>query len=165
MSANPLSWWRWPGRAGLLAATVAVGAWLAPGSGDAAALPTTDDQLVTTVRQALLEHDLAVFDELVNWDGATKMKRRLVTYQMRYGFGRPIRSIALEPFPATAQATLDQEGRFKTNMPVSQQLRVVFDEPDTASGHPPTALFLVGRQDDAYRIALVVPVKPPGGRD
>lgn len=50
-------------------------------------------------------------------------------------------------------------------MPVSQQLRVVFDEPDTASGHPPTALFLVGRQDDAYRIALVVPVKPPGGRD
>ena len=66
---------------------------------------------------------------------------------------------------ATAQATLDQEGRFKTNMPVSQQLRVVFDEPDTASGHPPTALFLVGRQDDAYRIALVVPVKPPGGRD
>ena len=49
---------------------------------------------------ALEERDLAAFEELVNWDGAGKMKRRVVSYQLRYGFGRPIRSIALEPFPA-----------------------------------------------------------------
>ena len=158
-----LAWWR-SGRAVVLAGTVAAGCWLAAGGAQAAPLPTTDDQLVGTVRQALLDHDLAVFDELVNWDGASTMKRRLVTYQMRYGFGRPIRSIGLEPFPETAQRTLDQEGTFKTNMPVTQQLRIVFDEPDTRYGHPPTALFLIGRQDDAYRIALVVPVKPPGDR-
>jgi len=42
-------------------------------------------------------------------------------------------------------------------MPVTKQLRIVFDEPAIDGlDKPPTAVFLVGRMDDAYRIALVV---------
>jgi hypothetical protein len=131
---------------------------------ETAALPTTDQQLLSTVRTALEQHDLDTFNELVNWDGASKMRRRAVTYQLRYGFGRPIRSITLEPSPADQLHAMESAGRFRANMPVEQQIRVVFDEPDTSFGKPPTALFLVGKEEDGYRIALVVPTAPPGSR-
>jgi hypothetical protein len=48
-------------------------------------------------------------------------------------------------------------------MPVSQQVRVVFDEPANVYGKPPTIVFLIGRAGEAYRIALVVPTERPGG--
>lgn len=48
-------------------------------------------------------------------------------------------------------------------MAVTRQLRVVFDEPDNTFGHAPTALFLIGKQGEAYKIALVVPTGKPGG--
>ena len=86
------------------------------------------------VRAALLAHDLGAFDELVNWDGASKYRRRAVVYQLRYGFGRPIRSIGLEPFPADGFKEIEGRGTLRPNMPVTQQLRVVFDEPDNAFG-------------------------------
>ncbi len=157
-----------PRRPNLLAAGAAVLGWclLAGGSGGAfaaTALPTTDEQLVSTVRQALQAHDLAALENLVNWDGATPMRRRLVVYQMRYGFGRPIRSITLEPFPEGGFSELQVRGTLMLNMPVTQRLRVVFDEPDNGSGHPPGVMFLIGQQQQAYRIALVVPVTAPGG--
>lgn len=128
-----------------------------------AGLPTSEDQLVATVRTALQERDLAALEELVNWDGASKMKRRAVSYQVRHSLGRQIRSIGMEPFPENSSRELEQRGSFAFNMPVARQLRVVFDEPDTAFGRPPGAVFLIGRQGDAYRIALVVPVEKPGG--
>ena len=149
-------------RLGALLGSLALGCLLTAGTVTAAgavALPSTDEQLVSTVRTALEGHDLATFDELVNWDGASKMRRRAVDYQLRYGFGRPIRSITLEPSPADALRDMEAQGRFKANMPITQQIRVVFDEPDNAYGKPPTALFLVGREGDAYRIALVLPTQ------
>lgn len=152
-------------RAALVPA-LALGGWLALAGGAGAAppaLPATSEQLASVVRTALESRDLAAFDELVNWDGAGKMKRRVVSYQLRYGFGRPIRSITVEPFPAEAVRKMEAQGRFRANMPVSEQVRVVFDEPDNVYGRPPTAVFLVGRKDEAYRIALVVPAVKPGG--
>lgn len=127
----------------------------------AAALPTTDEELLATLRTALEGRDLAAFEELVNWEGASKMRRRVVSYQLRYGFGRPIRSMAVEPFPTDDLRTMEAQGRFRANMPISQQVRVVFDEPANLYGKPPTAVFLVGRMDDTYRIALVVPRSAP----
>ena len=127
-----------------------------------AAPPTSEGDLVGAVRTALESHDLEAFDELVNWDGATKMRRRMVSFQLRYEFGRPIRSIALEPFPENGFDTINERGTMRPNMAVSHQLRVVFDEPDNAYGKPPTAMFLVGKEDEAYRIALVLPTKKPG---
>lgn len=155
----PATWWRGTPCGCLAAFLVALA-----GTGSApAAQPTTEDQLVAEVKAALIAHDLAALEELVNWDGASKMRRRAVTYQLRYGLGRPIRSIALEPFPADGFREIEERGTMQPNMPVAQRLRVVFDEPDNAYGRPPTAVFLIGRQGEAYRIALVVPVKKPGG--
>jgi hypothetical protein len=124
--------------------------------------PATEDQLVTELKAALLERDLAALEELVNWEGASKMRRRAVTYQLRSGLGRPIRSIAVEPFPADGFREIEERGTLRPNMPVSQQVRVVFDEPDNPYGRPPTAVFLVGKEGEAYRIALVVPTRRPG---
>jgi hypothetical protein len=143
-----------------LAAALAVVA--AAGGAAADAPPTTEDQLVAEVRAALVGRDLAALEGLVNWDGASKYRRRHVTYQLRYGLGRPIRSIAMEPFPADGFKEIESRGTLRPNMPVTRQLRVVFDEPDNAFGKPPTELFLIGRQGDAYKIALVLPTKKPG---
>lgn len=150
-----------------LGPVLALAAWTGLAGGGALAapvvLPTTGDQLVGTVRAALEQRDLAAFEELVNWDGASKMRRRVVSYQLRYGFGRPIRSISLEPFPVEEVEAMEAQGRFRANMPISEQVRVVFDEPDNQYGKPPTAVFLVGREGEAYRIALVVPTQRPRG--
>jgi hypothetical protein len=152
----------WAPRLGAWLGSVALGCLLAAGSAAAAqtvALPSTDVQVVSTVRTALQDHDFATSEQLVNWDGASKMRRPAVSWQLRYGFGRPIRSITLEPSPADQLRDMKAQGRFKATMPITQQIRVVFDEPDNPYGKPPTALFLVGREGDAYRIALGVPTE------
>jgi hypothetical protein len=64
-------------------------------------------------------------------------------------------------FPADGFDELRERGTLEPNMPVTRQLRVVFDEPDD-DGQPPTELFLIGRQGEAYKIALVVPTRRPG---
>lgn len=145
---------------GALAAALLLGAGSATAAG-VVALPSPDEQLVSTMRTALQDRDFAAFEQLVNWEGASKMRRRVVSYQLRYGFGRPIRSITLEPSPAGQLREMEAQGRFRANMPITQQIRVVFDEPDNPYGKPPTALFLVGRAGEAYRIALVVPTERP----
>ncbi len=144
---------------------VALAALLASGAAADAAQPTTGGELVGAVRTALETRDLEALDELVNWEGASKYRQRAVTFQLRYGLGRPIRSIALEPFPKDGFDVIEKRGTMKPNMPVSHQLRVVFDEPDNAYGKPPTALFLIGREDEAYKIALVVPTEKPKDDD
>jgi hypothetical protein len=47
-------------------------------------------------------------------------------------------------------------------VPALEQLRVVFDEPDNALGRPPIALRR--KEDEACRIALMVPTDRPGER-
>jgi len=141
----------------LLVILVGGGVTAAPG-----AQPTTEDQLVAELKAALLARDLATLEDLVNWEGASKMRRRAVTYQLRSGLGRPIRSVTMEPFPADGFREIEERGTLRPNMPVSRQVRVVFDEPDNPYGRPPTAVFLVGKQGEAYRIALVVPTRKPG---
>lgn len=125
-------------------------------------LPTSDTELVATVRSAIVERDMETFDQLINWDGASKMARRVVTFSVRHGLGRPIRSIELEPFPADGLAKIEAQGKKHANMPVTNQLRVVFDEPPIEGlTTSPTMVFLIGKLDDAYRIALVVRNSPP----
>jgi hypothetical protein len=121
-------------------------------------LPKTPDELITTVSRAITDRDMAVFDDLVNWKDARKIRKRVVTYQIRTTFGRPIRSITLEPFPPDGLKEAESRGTQKANMPVSHRLRVIFDEPPGESGKPPTDVFLIGKEQDVYRIALVNPV-------
>ena len=122
------------------------------GEGD---LPRTEAELVETVRTALLDRDEETFDALINWDGAGEIKQRIVRFQVRSTFGRPIRSIELQPFPDDGLESLGAGGTLAVNMPVSHRLRVEFDEPPRAGGGAPADVFLIGRQDEAYRIALV----------
>ncbi|KJB91563.1 hypothetical protein N826_27050 [Skermanella aerolata KACC 11604] len=121
-------------------------------------LPKTPDELISTVSKAITERDMAVFEDLVNWKDARKIRKRVVSYQIRTTFGRPIRSIALEDFPADGLKETESRGTQKANMAVSHRLRVIFDEPPGESGIPPTDVFLIGKEQDVYRIALVNPV-------
>jgi hypothetical protein len=119
--------------------------------------PKTEEQLVAIVRTAIAERDMATFEELINWEGASAIKRRIVGFEVRRGLGRPIRSISLEPFPNDGLRKMEAGGALKANMPVSYQLRVIYDEPPMEGfGIPPTTVFLIGREGDAFRIALVV---------
>jgi hypothetical protein len=131
--------------------------WLPPAAA-ATELPTTGEELLATLRGAIESRDYERIEALVNWEGAGTIKRRVVAFQIRHGLGRPIRAIVLEPIPAdgldaVALATVG----LKPNMALSERVRVVYDEPPVAaSGKPPASVFLVGLEDGAYRIGLVI---------
>ncbi|MGI9433345.1 MAG: hypothetical protein ACR2Q4_00675 [Geminicoccaceae bacterium] len=120
-------------------------------------LPRTDADLINTIRSAIDEKDFKPFEQLVNWEGAGKIKRRIVRFEIRRGFGRKIDTIAIEDFPKEGMAKIDAMDQLRVNMPVTHRVRVTFDEPPLEkTGRQPTSVFLVGKQDGAYRIALVV---------
>lgn len=127
-------------------------------------LPSQADALVAYVTKALTEHDLPAFERLVNWTGTRAQRKRLTLYQIRSGFGRPIKAAALEPMPEDGLAEATSRGTLKANMPVTERLRVVFDEPPVEGDAAPTSVFLVGRDAGTYRIALLVPTGPPRGK-
>ena len=120
-------------------------------------LPRTDQELVDTIRTAIDARDYEPFVQLVNWEGAGKIKRRIVRFEIRRAFGRKIDTIAIEDFPKDGMAGIDAMKQVRVNMPVTHRVRVTFDEPPLEkTGRLPTSVFLVGKQDGAYRIALVV---------
>lgn len=120
-------------------------------------LPRTDEELVEVIRTAIDARDYEPFEQLVNWEGAGKIKRRIVRFEIRRGFGRKIDTIAIEDFPKGGLDKIDAMKQIRVNMPVTHRVRVTFDEPPLEkTGRQPTSVFLVGKQDGAYRIALVV---------
>ncbi len=123
-------------------------------------LPATPASFAAAIRTALLQRDAGAMEKLVNWDGASAFKHRWVLFEIRKAFGRKLRSVAAEPFPADALASLAQFGAFKPNMDVKTQIRVVFDEPATQYGSSPDMVFLAGEQNSSYRIALINPITP-----
>ena len=132
------------------------------GEGD---LPHTEADLVEMVRTGILDRDEATFDALINWDGAGEIKQRIVRFQVRSTFGRPIRSIEIQPFPEGGLDRLEAGGALALNMPVSHRLRVEFNEPPRAGGGAPVDVFLIGQEDGAYRIALVNRARPADDDD
>ncbi|SFV12889.1 hypothetical protein SAMN02799631_05572 [Methylobacterium sp. 174MFSha1.1] len=130
----------------------------------AAPLPSQPDALVAYVTQAIRDHDVAAFERLVNWTGTRAQRKRLTLYQIRSGFGRPIKAASLEPMPEDGLAEATARGTLKANMPITDRLRVVFDEPPVEGDAAPTSVFLIGREAGAYRIALLVPTGPPKGK-
>ena len=123
----------------------------------AAELPRTGEELVATLRSAIESRDYERIEALVNWEGAGTIKRRVVAFQIRHGLGRPIREIVLEPFSAAGLDAALVAVKLKPNMALTERVRIVYDEPPIdASGKRPTSVFLVGREDGAYRIGLAV---------
>ncbi len=124
--------------------------------------PRTEQELIDRVRTAITGHDLDAISELINWDGAATMKRRIVNFQVRYSLGRPIRSVVLEPFPEGGLLEIEARGTLKANMPITHRLRIVFDDAGD-DGVQPASIFLIGKTADGFRIALIVQTKRPGG--
>lgn len=152
-----LRWWRGRGGVALRLAVALMISAAAPAAAAENPLPRNEDELVMAVRTAIAERDFGTMDRLINWEGATPVKRRIVSFQIRHGLGRPVRSISLDPFPENGLRALEAYGTVKANMPVTHELRVVYDEPAMEGFNiPPTAVFLVGREGEAFRIALVV---------
>lgn len=146
-------------RRGFFPGAVALGLALGANSALAASgdLPKDSEALVETIREAIEARDYERFKELVFWKDAGKIKERVVAFQIRRGLGRPIRSVTFEPFPADGLKAHEDSGKLMVNMPVTNRVRVVYDEePIDATGKLPTSVFLVGKVDDAYRIGLVV---------
>lgn len=120
-------------------------------------LPRTDEELIDRIRTAIDAKDYGPFEDLVYWEGAGKIKRNIVAFEIRRGLGRKISSITFEEFPEDGMAKIEAMERLRVNMPVTNRVRVTFDEPPiNDQGKRPTSVFLVGKRDGAYRIALVV---------
>jgi hypothetical protein len=67
-----------------------------------------------------------------------------------------VKSITVTPFDMKSLDSVVASGKFAPNMEMTQKVTVVFDEPaDERTGAIPSAVFLVGKRDDVYRIGLV----------
>jgi hypothetical protein len=127
-----------------------------PAAAAPADLPHDQAALVAMIRAAIETSDYEAFDQLVLWKDAGEIKKRIVRFQLNRNLGRPIRSIAIEPFPEHGLDAAIATGKLAPNMEVTHRVRVLFDEPPVeGTDKPPTSVFLVGLHGDAYRIALV----------
>ena len=147
------------GRYALAVTTLSIACLTAPGVASAGDgnLPAESAQLIATIRQAIEESSYEQLEELVYWEGAGKIKKRIVRFQLNRNLGRSVKSITFEEFPENGMAALAEAGKLEVNMPVSNRVRVVFDEaPINDAGKLPTTVFVVGKQEGVYRIALVV---------
>lgn len=157
-------------RAALVGALVAglLGLAAAPPASAAAepgALPSDPQAVVAYVKDALRDRDEAAIERLVNWEGVRLPRKRLTLFQIRTTFGRPIREMAIEDFPADGLAEVEARGTLKPNMTVTKRLRIVFDDPaDPEEASPSSNVFLLGQKDGAYRIAVLNAVRPPQGK-
>ncbi len=83
----------------------------------------------------------------MNWTGTRAHRKRLTLYQIRSGFGRPIKAASLEPMPQDGLAEADLARHPKANMPGDgANCGWVFDEPPVEGDAPPTSVFLIGRE-------------------
>ena len=125
-----------------------------------ASAPAGDEAFIATMRKAVADHDLDFFDKhLIDWDGARKRTQRLTLFQIRECFGRPIKSIGLEPLKPDPAAPLVPEG-YRTNLPVTHLLRIAFDEQHPA-GENPSCVFMLSKDPSAsYRMVLVLSTTP-----
>ncbi len=138
---------------GLLAPGLAV---LMTVSAVAAELPKERDQVVEYIRTAIETRDYDMLKDLVFWKDTGKIKKRIVRFHLSRSLGRPIKSIGFEDFPADAFDEVKAGGRYAPNMEITHAVRVIFDEPvSETTGKPPTAVFLLGKRKDVYRVALV----------
>lgn len=128
----------------------------------ALAAPHTDDELIALVRTAIEKQDYDAIEPLIFWQGSGPRNKRLVAMQIRHGLGRPVKSVSLEPAgPNIGVEALQGHDDYELNMPVSHLLRIAFSDGEAQPGQgDPGTVFLIGKADGEYRIALVV--RKPG---
>ena len=139
---------------GLLAPGVALLFLASPVS--AVEMPRDQQQVIDYIRKAIETKDYDMLREMVFWKDTGKIKKRIVRFHLARSLGRPIKSITWEEFPENGFDAAIATGKLAPNMEVSHAVRVVFDEePINAAGKLPTAVFLVGKRKDVFRIGLV----------
>lgn len=146
---------------GRLLALIAVGTIIAAGRMSAAAspdLPTSPDALLVEVRRAIEQGDFPAFERLVYWTDVSRHKRRIIAAQIRHSLSRPIQRIELESADKETRRDLQGLLDLRLNLPVSDLLRVTYDD---GAGEPvaPATVFMIGKLNGAYRIALLVKKK------
>ncbi len=123
-------------------------------------LPTSQDALVKEVRKAIETSDFPAIERLVIWTDISPFKRRVVSAQIRHSLARPIRKIEIEPADMATRRDLQSITNLRLNLPVSDLLRVTYDDQDGASPNTPATVFLIGKFEGAYRIVLLIKKKP-----
>lgn len=126
--------------------------------------PTSQGGLISQVKQAIENGDFETIEKLVLWTDVSPYKRRVIASQIRHSLGRPIQSIALEEADIETRRELQNLRNLRLNLPVSDLLRVTFNDADGSADEPAT-VFLIGKLDGAYRIALLVRKAPPKDDD
>lgn len=127
-------------------------------------LPTSQDALVSEIRKAIESGDFPAIDRLVLWNDVSPFKRRVVSAQIRHSLARPIQRIEVEPADMKTRRELQSLPNLRLNLPVSDLLRVTYDDADKASTTPAT-VFLIGKFEGAYRIVLLIKKKPVDDAD
>lgn len=140
-------------RAFLVAAVVSIGLGL---PATAMPLPKSEGELIAAVRTAIEREDFSILDELVIWTDVSPYKRRLLGAQLRHGLGRPIEKIELEHADTQTRFDLQNMRGIRLNMPVTYLLRIKFQEEPGHLGGQPGTVYMVGKLDGVYRIALLV---------
>jgi hypothetical protein len=139
---------------GLMASGLALS--LMVGAAQAASMPKDKEEVLDYIRTAIETKDYEMLREMVFWKDAGKIKKRIVRFHLARSLGRPIKSITWEPFPEDGFDAAIAMGKLAPNMDVSHAVRVIFDEePVNATGKLPTAVFLVGKRKEVFRIGLV----------
>ena len=126
----------------------------------ASAAPRSEQELVAEVRAAIAAQDYGAFEKLVFWQGSSPRNTRSVAMQIRHGLGRPVKSVTLEPASPEVEkeVTVVPGGQpYQLNLPVTHTLHIVYADGEGQPGQgEPGAVFLIGKSDGEYRIALVV---------
>lgn len=120
--------------------------------------PKTIEDLAATVKGAIENKDFDAIDHLVNWMGISDYKRREFSTQIRHGLGRPIAKVELEQIDDETMRALRNIKLHKLNMQVSHILRITYADGE-AGGVTPAGVYLIGRMEETYRIALLVKEK------
>ena len=118
--------------------------------------PTTEEELIETVRTAIEKADFEAFEDLVLWTDVSPFKRRLISVQIRHGLDRPIGKITLEHADTATRFDLQRMRGVRLNMPVTYLLRVAYNDEPGELGGTPGAVYMVGKLDGVYRIAVLV---------
>lgn len=119
-------------------------------------LPSNEEELVIQLREAIETSNYGMLENMVFWKDAGKIKKRIVRFHLNRNLGRQIKSIGIEEFPEDGLDAVVASGKLRPNMQITHSVKVVFDEePVNDTGKLPTSVFLIGKNDDVFRIGLV----------
>jgi hypothetical protein len=107
----------------------------------------------------LVAHKAKSYDEiasLINWDGVSKYKKKMVRVYTRNNFGRKVIRTEFEKADTEFLSNFSVGHRkYHSNLPVTHLMRIYFEDSvgnqETEIG---SVVYLVGKQNNGYQIAI-----------